>query len=132
MKFGEHIGVQAPGSGRHGGLDEGSFRFAPGLCLVVAARGELKGRLSDQSQRLGHFSGDADDSGYGMGVRQDNWSEGRFRCRWLRNAEAKYLKIQTAPSAAEPQPKPRRKGITQTSEAQRFRQRKRTYLGFRP
>jgi hypothetical protein len=23
-------------------------------------------------------------SGYGMGVRQDNWSEGRFRCRWLR------------------------------------------------
>jgi hypothetical protein len=98
MKFGERMGVrsQVPVGTVGSATDYFVSRLAMCLLHRCLECGELKGRLSDQSQRLGHLAATLNELGYGMGVRQDNWSEGRSRCSWPRSR--KHLRFK--PSAA--------------------------------
>ena len=58
---------------------ESGGRFVP-LCVGLPVGGERARATAPLSRRSDQVSS----SSVRQGVRQDNWSDGRFRCRWLR------------------------------------------------
>jgi len=95
VSIGEHILLRGRWvRGRQ--ISAGDSRFAPYffLCRRGFAAGE---RIAARQRLLSRL-------GYGMGVRQDNWSEGLFGCRWPKgfkmqprnNRKTKSLDVQKA------------------------------------